>query len=209
MTAAAPTAHPIVTPTTASASHFDSDPPMTEGEVDEAIRLHSPLLVAEVYETVRRNVENFGQKLARLDQKATTLIGGVALSLTVALFALLHKHDSAVSKKAVLVCFLIAATFGVLTGIAAAIALFVRDHAELSDRAIFNVKELRDADATDPNEQQKGLASYRRGITLHLWKIAKQREEKIRKKARAIKAAQVLFFAFLAALIVVGVAASL
>lgn len=198
---------PAAAPTGAT---FGTEPPMSEEEVDAAICINSPLLVAEVYEATRRNVENYGAKLARLDQKATSLLGAVGFSLTVAgtyggQFVMGHAKDMAPGRwHVVVILFWLALFAGTGAGILAAAALFVGDHAEPSDRAIFNAKELREADATEPEDQARGLASYRRSVTLHLWLITKQRAGKMQKKAKALRAGQWFFLIFLVMLLVVS-----
>jgi hypothetical protein len=196
------------TPRNPTVSGFEDERPMTEQEVTEALRLNSATLVAEVYDTARRNVDNFGQKLARLDQKATTLLAAIGLSLTVALtygsqVALARANGSV--PRFVLVTFWIAMFLGISAGICATFALFVRDHAEVSDRAIFNAKELREADDLEFADPTTGLASYRRALTVHLWLVAKQREAKSLVKGQAVKNAQFFFLLFIVSILLICV----
>lgn len=187
---------------------------MTEDDVVEAMRLNSPALVAEVYETTRRNADNYNQKHARLDSKATTLLSVIGLSLTVVFTygGQLVLGQANVIKALgrgrwlfLTTSFSLAALAGICAGICAAAALLVRDHAEMTDRNIYDAKALREADVLEHEEQNKGVADYRRSLTIHMWSIVKQRESKLGKKAGWIQAGQICFFAFLALLAVVFV----
>ena len=117
-----------------------------------------------------------------------------------------HAKDMSPQRyKFALAVFWLALFAGVVAGIFAAIALLISDHAEISDRAVFDAEELRAADSLDPQEQERGLASYRRSMAAHMWQIAKQREDKIVEKAKHIKRGQWFYLGFLVILLLVCV----
>lgn len=186
---------------------------LTDKELVERLCLSSKSLVDELYSITLRQLQAEDQRQARLDGKAQGLLATTGLSITIAFTfgSLLLQHPEYLYRVSDWLAQVVAGLYGValIFGISASIqalrALLVRDEYRSSGADdIFNQGEL-DAAENAQDDSEAGT-KFRRYLTAHLYLIYQAHFEVHEQKARIIKRGQQLFFFFLCAIFLVGIA---
>jgi hypothetical protein len=169
-----------------------------------------PLLVKEIYEIAQRQMQAEYGRQGRLDGKATSLLGGLGLCLTLTftfggLLITQASHFAGMGDTRLSVihaCFASAILFGISTGVFALKALRVRGgYLAVGEDAVFNEKVLDVAE--NEEDPEVGLAAYRRFILVQLWDNARVHGRNNEDKAKDIRYGQICFALFLACLLLI------
>jgi hypothetical protein len=197
---------------TAAPTRRTVDPWLSREELKKRVK-RSPLIVKEIYEIAQRQVQAETGRQARLDAKATSLMGAVGLCLTVAFTfgGLVLKEATAFVAKLgdtrlsiINICFALAIFFGIGAGALALKALLVKGtYLTMSEDAVFNEAALDTAESQEDSEV--GLAAYRRFILVQLWDNARIHGRNHEVKAKDIRRGQICFALFLGCLLVICV----
>jgi hypothetical protein len=177
-------------------------------ELVERLRLNDEHLVDEVYSIAKRQLDIEERRDAVLNQKATSLLGVLGLSVTVTFtFGSMLLDRPALrggGHGIVLWSYTAALAFGVMGSFFALLALLVRGtYRDVEEAEVFG-PELKGADGR-PGQP----AVYRRFLAAHLWLIYRANSKEHDKKAKRIRIGQVFLFLFLLALLPIGGAMTL
>lgn len=180
----------------------------------ERMQLAPPLLVKEINDLVVRQIAHETSRQQRLDAKATSLLGAVGLSLTVVstfgvqiLTSLAPAADKHPWRAVGLGGVSLAATMlGLGAAVCAIRTLTVRSYAGVGGEAIFLLEaiEAAKAEGESKDEQEVGLAVYRRMMVEHLWPVVQRQEEIHANKAWWVALGHVLFLFFLLCIPLMG-----
>lgn len=174
----------------------------------------SPHIVNELYDVAQKQILAETGRQGRLDAKATSLLGAVGLSLTVAFTfggSLITNHSTFAAHSLVYAvistCFFLAVALGIAAGGFALGALLVRQgYVALSEQAVFDDETLALADGQE--DAEVGVAVYKRFLLVQLWDIARTNAATQDRKAVLIRRGQVVFGVFLLCLVVMCLAES-
>lgn len=187
---------------------------LSQDAIFERLQLAPPAMVKEISDMVVRQMAFETARQQRLDSKATSLLGAVGLTLTVVstfgvqllttLAPAAEKHPKTAAALGV-VAFL-ATLLGLGAALCAIWTLGVRSFAGVNEEAIFSVEAIQAAKAQGEgkDEQEVGVAVYRRMMVEHLWPTVQRQEQHNATKARRVALGQVLFLVFLAFIPVMG-----
>lgn len=191
-------------------------------DILKRLALRSHAIVDQLYEGAVGQLEDEEKRDAVLTAKATTLLGISGLSLTVAFTfggLLLQSPErlsglGRIGGDGVVIAFGLSLLFGLGGSFMALRGLKVKHFEHVNEESIFDTDVLKDADtdwekawATSPVAADRAaLSLYRRFLTAHIWGIYQRNFERLERKAETIKWAQRLYFTFVLALMVIGVA---
>ena len=177
---------------------------MTPAELDEALELHSPVLLKQLYEAAQRQVTFETGRQGRLDAKATGLLQAVGLSLTV--LAMMAPRLPENARGAVLWGLWVVLLLGLSAALMAIWALRVRkgEYVTVNERTLFSKELLADADSHVKDEQDQVVTMFYRTTTAHLWQIVQAQERIHNAKAEWIWRGQMAFGGFLLGVLGLG-----
>lgn len=190
--------------------------PMREGEIREAIKIHSAGVVKEIYDTVVRQMQYEQGRQGRLDAKANSLLAANGLSLTI-LFTFGVQVLSKVSKdyaSFLVILLWLTVAMGLASGIFAAVALLVREYRMVNERDLFDANVLSTIDnhsveELDSNDNEQARVSIlKRHHIPQMWSIVQMQVRIHQKKAQYIERGQYFFLAFLVGIAVIALATS-
>lgn len=207
-------------------------PALTDTELVQRMRLHSPAVVEEIHAVVQRQLQAEDQREARLDSKAQGLLGTAGLSLTVAFTfgGLLLEHPEYLEPltksdalgrwpaRCVILLYALALLAGLVASVHAVWGLFVTaEHRGVDERDVLNPDELASVDNEYSQEAVRPLGDrelgdarartvYRRYLVVHLWLIWQRHFRLHGRKADIIKRGQISFVVFVGALLLIGAA---
>ena len=162
------------------------------------------------------------QRLARLDGKAQGVLASAGLSMTLILF-LTKEHIDSIRRQGSsadigdLLFWSLALAFimGIVCAGLSLVALLTRStNSNPNEREILNIETLKTADeaclkddGSIDNNEKMALAIHRRHITAHYWKLWKNLYRANNTKGRWLRRAQMLFMAFIVAMMSMGASA--
>lgn len=191
-----------------------ASPGLTQDVIFDRLQEAPPQLVKEINDLVVRQMATETGRQQRLDAKATSLLGAVGLTLTVlstfgvqlvtslAPAAQLHpKLTMALGAAA-----LIATGLGLLAAVCAVRALGIRSFDGVAEGAIFSRDAIQAARAEGEgkDEQEAGVAVYRRMMIEHLWPVVKAQERNQHEKAQFVRWGHRFFLGFLGCIPALG-----
>lgn len=179
---------------------------MTPGQLDEALTLHSPVLLKNLYEAAQRQITFETGRQGRLDAKATGLLQAAGLSLTVgSTFGAQLAARTTKAPALLLVVIGVVLVLGLAAAGMAIRALRVRqDYGTVNERTLFAKDLLADADSHEKDKQDEAVTMFYRTMTAHLWEIVQQQEKTHGDKAELIRKGQAFFGGFLLGVLVLG-----
>lgn len=201
-------------PSQAASTECAEEAPLTPSELSERLRLGDASLVEELHQTALRRIDFETELGARIEQRASSLIGQCGIAVTVALgvngLLLKSIEEPTVLSSAcgwVALGFVAAIALGVASTVFALLATRVRERRIcVNERVIFHDAELRAAEASAPSGERAAVTRYRRFTTNHLWQIGAALAGLNEEKALRLHVAQWLFAAFLVLFGVTGLA---
>lgn len=176
--------------------------PMSQAELDDALTLHSPVLLQRLYEA---SIRAFDEEIARKNRIEAKLM---ALQMTIfpviflmAIGIYLRRAQSdAFSFPFLGWMMLLAAIFsGVVCTTIAFDTLRVQQHGSdaVNERTLFSKQHLLDADSHEPREQRQAVSMFFRTMTPHYWKMVQNQQARNDIGARLLRHAQFAFGAFI------------
>jgi hypothetical protein len=176
--------------------------------------LWSPTLIEAIYALSKEQLLAEERRDGLISGKATALLGAVGFSLTLSFgFAGLLAKDQVTVPGWVLDFYLVGLLFGVLAGISATSALWVRGSWAIASKDVFNQEVLGKADKWDvkdpkvgeQNESTEcGTAYHRRYLIEHFWKIYAMNSGRHNKSAFRVWLGQCFFLVFLVSVMFAG-----
>jgi hypothetical protein len=186
--------------------------------------MRSESVVEEIFAVAKQQLDDEDKRDAVLTTKANTVLGASGLSLTVAFtfgaFLLQHPERIAFGRvgfDVVVAVFALSLLLGLLASYFALRSMRVSQFEYISEKSVFDNENLRDADSafekawTESGGDRSvadlaAVSVYRRYLTAHLWGMYQRTFDKLEQKAETVKFAQRLYVAFLATIIVIGMA---
>lgn len=188
-----------------TASSVASNRFLTKRQIVSALTVTTwPALVGEVYGAALRTIDDEIGRQSRLDAKATALLSGAGLSVTVALSTmgyLLSRPVAGWYFWASLAAFVLAAAAGLGAAGCSLRALFVHGgHKRLGMAAILHEATLRGANGESSGDL--AVAAYQKALASELWTIVKVYDVNLEAKATWVKWGQLSFGAFMVSVFV-------
>jgi hypothetical protein len=175
----------------------------------EEIAATTPKLVSALYDATKAQLSEEAARQGRLDAKATSMLGAIALSLTVSFTfgGLLLQNRKAFDPAivATLAAFAGCVVCGLTAAWQALVVLKTREHLTTSAEALFAEALLDGGDASATDEVR--LMDWQKAVIRHLWKIVERQRGIHAEKATALQTGQRFFFGFLIAVILLAVSA--
>lgn len=195
---------------------------LTIEDVSNRLQLKSHLVIDDIYAMIIRLYQAEEQRLARLDGKAQGVLASAGLSMTLILF-LTKEHIDSIRRQGSsadigdLLFWSLALAFimGIVCAGLSLVALLTRStNSNPNEREILNIETLKTADeaclkddGSIDNNEKMALAIHRRHITAHYWKLWKNLYRANNTKGRWLRRAQMLFMAFIVAMMSMGASA--
>jgi hypothetical protein len=174
----------------------DEERKLVRDDIKERLRLASPPLVKVVLATVKDQAVGAAARQARMDGKATSMLGAVGLSLTLLVSALVVNRGQPRSSSP-FAYFLV--TMAVLTALFSAFyalrALRVRNVKVLDKDEVLDRDILSEADDCGDDE---GATLYERHIAFRLWLTVESMMSLQKQRADYLLWAQYAYFIFVA-----------
>jgi hypothetical protein len=186
------------------------EPPnyLDKTEIVRRLQLNSKDLVDHIHTISLRLLDGDDKRGSALDSKATSLLGAVGLSLTVAFTfgGTLLEHPERFSGigllvyKAVVSIYAIALLSGIVAGYFALRALQIRAHRGIDEQDFLRSDVLYESET----EETGGVTFYKRYLVAHYLNISHQNTVVYDDKAFRIQIGQRFFFLFLLVLLFIG-----
>ncbi len=200
---------------------------LTERELVERVRLRSHLVVDEIYEIAKQQLDSEERRDGVLAGKAASLLGIGGLSVTLAFtfggLVLQHpEHWAGLGPygfRVLTILFVVALALGMAGGLMALWVLKVRTFETVNEADVFSSGELEDGErewetawqkdpsgtGADPSPDIVARSRYRRYLLVHYWTIYRRNRQRLEEKARWLLLGQKLYFAFMVALMLIGI----
>ena len=186
------------------------EPPdyLDEAEIRQRLRLNSKDLVDQVYGISLRILDGDDKRGSALDSKATSLLGAVGLSLTVAFTfgGTLLEHPERFSGigiyvyKGVVGIYALALMSGLAAGYFALRTLQIRTHRSIDEQDFLKSDVL----SASESDEAGGVTYYKRFLVAHYLNVSHENSVVYDDKAFRIQLGQKCFFAFLFGLLLIG-----